>query len=142
MSTPIRLAVASAWLSICLLGSSDATMNNIYAKSKVAPKKTMRPFSSEREMTKYLDHYRKRYDERLARRRAAVDVVDASEAMVMVTSESITNVQHEGVDEGGIVKVHGDHLVLLRRGRLFTIDIAKDRLKPVSAVDAFGPDIN
>ncbi|MEP6704006.1 MAG: hypothetical protein ABJB34_04310, partial [Acidobacteriota bacterium] len=30
--------------------------------------------------------------------------------------ESITNTQHAGVDEGGIVKVHGDHLVILRRG--------------------------
>jgi uncharacterized secreted protein with C-terminal beta-propeller domain len=35
--------------------------------------------------------------------------------------ESITNVQHAGVDEGGIVKLHGDHLVVLHRGRLFTV---------------------
>ena len=27
--------------------------------------------------------------------------------------ESVTNVQHAGVDEGGIVKVHGNHLVVL-----------------------------
>src|SRR5439155_19904322 len=36
---------------------------------------------------------------------------------------AITNTQHAGVDEGGIVKLHGDHLVILRRGRLFTIAI-------------------
>src|SRR5262245_38133750 len=41
-------------------------------------------------------------------------------------AESITNVQHAGVDEGGIVKLHGDHLVVLRRGRLFSIEIGKD----------------
>lgn len=56
--------------------------------------------------------------------------------------ESVTNVQHAGVDEGGIVKVHRDHLVILRRGRLFTVAIDDDTLKPISAVDAFGPDIN
>lgn len=31
-------------------------------------------------------------------------------------SDSITNVQTAGVDEGGIVKRAGDHLVILRRG--------------------------
>jgi hypothetical protein len=56
--------------------------------------------------------------------------------------ESVTNVQHAGVDEGGIVKVHGDYLVMLRRGRLFTVAIGGDALQPVSAVDAFGPDID
>jgi hypothetical protein len=56
-------------------------------------------------------------------------------------AESVTNVQHAGVDEGGIVKVHGDHLVILRRGRLFTVRIGGDALQPVSAVDAFGPEM-
>ncbi|HEX2081136.1 MAG TPA: beta-propeller domain-containing protein [Longimicrobium sp.] len=50
--------------------------------------------------------------------------------------------QHAGVDEGGIVKVHGDYLVILRRGRLFTVRIGGNALAPVSAVDAFGPDID
>jgi len=51
--------------------------------------------------------------------------------------ESITNNQHAAVDEGGIVKVHGDHLVVLRRGRLFTV--RGDDLAPVAAVDAYAP---
>lgn len=50
---------------------------------------------------------------------------------------SITNVQDAGVDEGGLVKRHGDHLVVLRRGRLFTIAIDGGQLQPVAAVDAF-----
>src|SRR5262249_17341637 len=58
------------------------------------------------------------------------------------TVESVTNTQVAGVDEGGIVKVYGDYLVLLRRGRLFTVKIGDGALKPISAVDAFGPDIN
>lgn len=72
----------------------------------------------------------------------------AMESTVTVTAgassapESVTNVQHAGVDEGGIVKVHGDHLVILRRGRLFTVSIKDNSLQPVSSLDAFGPDID
>ena len=56
--------------------------------------------------------------------------------------ESITNVQHAGVDEGSIVKLHGNYLVVLRRGRLFTVSIADGDLRPTSMVDAFGPEID
>lgn len=48
--------------------------------------------------------------------------------------ESITNTQEVGVDEGGIVKTHGDHLVVLRRGRLFTVDIGRKAPRPLSVV--------
>ncbi|MEO7674898.1 MAG: beta-propeller domain-containing protein [Pyrinomonadaceae bacterium] len=71
-----------------------------------------------------------------------------AQATVTVTAgsgqgtESITNTQHAGVDEGGIVKMHGDYLVVLRRGRLFTVSIGNDSLKPVSSINAFGPDID
>ncbi|MFO0554817.1 MAG: beta-propeller domain-containing protein [Polyangiaceae bacterium] len=56
--------------------------------------------------------------------------------------EPITNTQSAGVDEGGIVKTHGDYLVILRRGRLFTVKAAESGLEPVAAVDAFGPDLD
>jgi hypothetical protein len=49
--------------------------------------------------------------------------------------ESITNTQEAGVDEGGIIKTHGDHLVVLRRGRLVSVDLGDDRLTPLSAID-------
>ena len=52
---------------------------------------------------------------------------------------SITNNQEAGVDEGGIVKAHGDHLIVLRRGRLFSVRVAGDQLVPVSRVDASPP---
>ena len=55
-------------------------------------------------------------------------------------STSVTNTQHVGVDEGGIVKIRGEHLVVLRRGRLFTVRLGD--LTPVSAVDAFGTGID
>lgn len=52
---------------------------------------------------------------------------------------SITNNQVQGVDEGDIVKKAGDHLIVLRRGRLFTVRIGGDVLKPVSMIDAYAP---
>lgn len=55
---------------------------------------------------------------------------------------SITNVQTQGVDEGDIVKAHGDYLVVLRRGRLFTIRIGGGALQPVSTMPAHGPDVD
>jgi hypothetical protein len=55
---------------------------------------------------------------------------------------SITNVQTLGVDEGDIVKRQGDFLVVLRRGRIFSVRIGGDRLQPVAMVDAFAPGSN
>jgi len=57
-------------------------------------------------------------------------------------NDSITNNQIVGVEEGGIVKVVGDHLVVLRRGRLFTVSTAGGGLKPVDHIDAFPPGTN
>lgn len=57
-------------------------------------------------------------------------------------SESVTNVQVSGVDEGDIVKAARNYLVILRRGRLFAVDIenaAKSKLKPVSQIDVPPP---
>ncbi|MCA9651102.1 MAG: beta-propeller domain-containing protein [Myxococcales bacterium] len=57
------------------------------------------------------------------------------DAAAAPADESITNTQEVGVDEGGIVKTHGDHLVVLRRGRLFTVHLGRDALRPISYVD-------
>jgi hypothetical protein len=43
------------------------------------------------------------------------------------------------VDEGDIVKLRGDTLVVLRRGRLFTVSLAAGNMRPISTVDAFPP---
>jgi len=67
---------------------------------------------------------------------------DAVVTGALAAREQVTNNQHTGVDEGGIVKVHGDYLVMLRRGRLFTVDVGGGRLRPVDAADAFGPEID
>jgi len=101
-----------------------------------APKK-MKAFTSERELRRY---FRKIAEKRGVRKVARVaEVVSVADSPAR--EESITNIQHAGVDEGGIVKLHGDHLVMLRRGRLFTVAIGAGALTPVSSIDAFGPDI-
>lgn len=56
--------------------------------------------------------------------------------------DAITNVQTAGVDEGGIVKRHGDYLIVLRRGRLFSLRVGGGALQPVSSVDAYAPGLS
>lgn len=116
--------------------------------------KTMKAFKSEQELNKYFrelaaKHKRfvRRYGEGAGYNSGSGDATEAAAPVTMAlpknqAEESVTNTQHAGVDEGGIVKVHGDHLVILRRGRLFTVAIGDGALKPVSRIDAFGPDIN
>ena len=58
-----------------------------------------------------------------------------------VSSDKITNTQEADVDEGGIVKKRGDLLVILRRGRLFTVSIAGGQMRPIDHINAFPPGI-
>lgn len=126
------------------------------------PRKTLRPFTTEAEFNQWLGKLKAIAEEQngspapvayapppppSARGPAAAAAVVAK-AMVASSQEkasgndSITNVQTQGVDEGDIVKKVGDFLVVLRRGRLFTIGISDGQLQPVSAVNAYAPHAN
>lgn len=98
---------------------------------------TLTGFSSESELIKFLEDLRKEL---------SAPQSDGQLQFITVTAqkreEAITSTQTEGIDEGGLVKLHGDHLVVLRRGRLFSISLRGGKLKPVSWVDAFGPGMN
>lgn len=61
------------------------------------------------------------------------------ESVAAPDNPSITNTQIAGVDEGGIVKVSGDYLIVLRRGRLFSVSTADGGLEPVGMIDAYPP---
>jgi Beta propeller domain len=115
------------------------------------PGKTMRPFSSEKELKDYLRSLaeRGRSNAELdtgATSNSAAQSAPASAASLAgkdsKTEESVTNTQHAGVDEGGIVKLHGDHLVILRRGRIFTVKVGDNSLMPVDAINAYAPGID
>ncbi len=120
-------------------------------------KKTLRAFRSQQELASFFHEISEKQKRERRRRQDAMPPSSASAGnMNSITStttttaaksvadkdESVTNVQHAGVDEGGIVKAHGDYLVVLRRGRLFTIRVGDGDLRPISIIDAFAPDIN
>lgn len=72
---------------------------------------------------------------------------NASSVRDRATNETTTNDQSEGVDEGDLVKLAGRYLVILRRGRLFTVDVGagstdRSTLRPRATIDAYGPDID
>lgn len=75
--------------------------------------------------------------------RVVVDYLATVPANVMTNglvggdAVSITNNQVAGVDEGGVVKVSGDILIILRRGRLFTVSMAEGTLRPVDRIDVY-----
>lgn len=113
----------------------------------------MRAFGSEQELERYLKQLFEKQKQRM--RGEVTQLSDGAVANAPAAQpsaekavkskgddDSVTNTQHAGVDEGGIVKVHGDHLVVLRRGRLFTVAIGDGALKPISQVDSFAPDID
>jgi hypothetical protein len=152
MSKALLLAAAIATAAATTIAHAAG------ANVSTAPRKTLTAFASEQELADLF----KRWAEEIERRRkeeaprrdlaaaqglmsqaappASAPAVAAKAAEAM--ADSVTNVQHAGVDEGGIVKLHGEHLVVLRRGRLFTVRIAGGALEPVSSADAFGPEVD
>ena len=54
----------------------------------------------------------------------------------------VSPAQETGGDERSITAVHGDYLIVLRRGRLFTFRVGGGALQPGSSVDAHGPYID
>jgi hypothetical protein len=106
-------------------------------------------FKSEAELRAFVDKIGKAH---AARHRVhalnTYDVAEAPPALAMAApapaaemaapaAPGITNNQVPNVDEGGIVKAAGDYLVVLRRGRLFTVSVADGGLRPVSAIAAY-----
>jgi hypothetical protein len=161
MKTFMMAAIATALVSFGLIETTggsghcfppgDATDRTLTQNNQV-PNRTMRAFRSEQELASYF----RELAEKQKRERQWMSVSSALSAppaaMKMSaglaadsrseSEDSVTNVQEAGVDEGGIVKVHGNHLVVLRRGRLFTVAIGDGALDPISSVDAFAPGID
>lgn len=130
----------------CVVGTAGAS---------TSPKATLKPFASEREFDELLSRWRESARTSVERRRPeavgglsmnlapaapqATAKAAADSSAVGQAAESITNVQTAGVDEGGIVKRVGEHLVILRRGRLFTVRVGGEQLKPISMLNAYAP---
>jgi hypothetical protein len=148
---PTRRAVLSYALTTVAAASAGCVLPGALAASR----NTLKPFESEAEFLRVF----KRWSESSAQRQrrsmadaagsvamnmapvpmAAPVAEQAKKEAASSDKESITNNQTAGVDEGGIVKRAGDHLVILRRGRLFTVRVGGDALEPVHMIDAFAP---
>jgi hypothetical protein len=144
MSSALKITLI---LSLLLSAGSHA--------AGTAPRKTLAPFASEQALGSYLQQLQARQaallreQQKLQRATAqsmsappappAPMAAKAAPAPSAEAAESVTNVQTAGVDEGGIVKLHGKHLVMLRRGKLFTVAVGGNALQPVSSLDAFAP---
>lgn len=158
---PVLLTVLLAVPFIFSAINEKPIANLVPAAEASGPRKHLRPFASQAELKTYLKKLTKKRKEVYGADDKAVSNTYSTAAPPPATKsagestlagapapsqsskdESITNVQHAGVDEGGIVKSHGNHLVVLRRGRLFTIAIGDNTLKPVSAINAYGPGID
>ncbi|MFO1326565.1 MAG: beta-propeller domain-containing protein [Rubrivivax sp.] len=149
-----RLAPAFAILLLAACGSTGSA----------SAARTLRAYVDDAELNQALGRWRDEASRRQAERRrdsmaqnaagsptmpmaapapAAAPAAKVAESAVGTTAaaaDGITNVQTAGVDEGGIVKRAGDHLVVLRRGRLFTLRVGGDALEPVAMTDAYASD--
>ena len=151
-----------SYVAFCLCLSLGLNFSNVWAGDQKQEHKTLKSFNSEAELDDYLKKLRSKYEQ--AQKKAIVNpskmpmpppspmMANASALGIsgavadettkgVVGSESVTNNQSIGVDEGGIVKNHGKHVVILRRGRLFTIDIGNNALKTIDHINAFAPDM-
>jgi len=168
-SAPRRFVLAAALtasLTAALMphaASQAASQTASQTATPPAASGTLKPFADEAELQQVLAQWRAEAEkrQRASRRAPSAMVQNAapapmsaappppSPAAAPVLAESaakakaedgITNVQTAGVDEGGIVKRAGDHLIVLRRGRLFTVRVGSDDLRPVAMADAYAPD--
>jgi Beta propeller domain. len=167
MKSLIILVVTATIVISTIAGRAFVDFGNVSTASATplhqTTKKTLRAFRSEKELKSYFQKLTEEQQRRQQLRAqqnsnaapkaeaqspadsVAAPVATARAATVTTGAdkdESVTNVQHAGVDEGGIVKLHGDFLVVLRRGRLFTVKVGDGALRPVSTVDAFAPGID
>lgn len=160
----MKLPRLTCWLLLALAASLGAYPASAATAAKTNTNtKTLRPFASEREFRAFVATLRRSQPVHEApppppspvapmpapmlsppasakAESTTLDTIAVTGSRVSAPAdESITNVQTQGVDEGDIVKKQGDYLIVLRRGRLFTVRIGGDRLQPVSSIDAFAP---
>lgn len=148
LSLGARFRSAALTLTIATViaaGSLAAPAQAAPERVRTAPHDTMTPFASDRQLKRYLKKTRR------AQRPVPMAVPApppappapaapaAADSKAAASGESITNTQEAGVDEGGIVKMHGDTIVILRRGRLFTVSTRSRDLTPIDYIDAFPP---
>lgn len=137
-----RLALSALFALLCAAGAAGLSMLGD-SGARAAHAATLTAFTSEADLLRYLKHLPHRYPPPPSPPPPppAAGAVE-SVAAAAPTTPGITNVQEAGVDEGDIVKLHGDTLVVLRRGRLFTVSLSRGALRPVDSIDAYPPGVD
>ena len=153
------LMLFSTFLCVAGLSACGLPVASAAADGNGSASDTLTAYRSEAELNQALARWRSLAGQQRAERRQLGDVggtlafnsaapaaapaaLAKSEVAAGAAAESITNVQTAGVDEGGIVKRAGEHLVILRRGRLFTVRVGGDPLQPLAMLDAYAPGSN
>jgi hypothetical protein len=143
-------------LVICRLAATCLLLATMFAGAAFAapsdaPRRSLVAFASEAELADWLRRWAEEVRERREARRqagaatpapAGANALALADKAVAAEADAVTNLQHAGVDEGGIVKVVGDHMIILRRGRLYTVRVGDGALRAVARADAFGPGID
>jgi hypothetical protein len=160
------LLVLAAACSTDIATATATTNANASEVAASAPASGLAPYADDAELARALERWREEAARRQAERRRemqaqsesigssvaappapmaapapqmSAQAKSASPSKAADSADGITNVQTAGVDEGGIVKRSGDFLVVLRRGRLFTVRVGGDQLQAVAMVDAYAP---
>src|SRR5215469_14613159 len=152
-SAPFVLALAGS-LAIFGMAPQDTHVKHSGTHAaRSAPHSTLIAFKSDKELAAFLRRF-------IAKARPLYDLAEPSPPppsasvaggvqSVVVTAElkapsapGITNNQEAGVDEGDIVKLRGDALVVLRRGRLFSVSLAGGGMKPIDSINAYPPGVD
>ncbi len=166
MRTPMLLAAGLAALSLAGAGAASAQSGDGAKANAGKPRGSLTAFRSDFELRNYLRRLR-RQQEAVPPEPVPVPMppppmapppppppgAAAAPSPIVVTgasvaplpagkAASITNNQEANVDEGDIVKMRGDTLVILRRGRLFTVSLAGGAMRPVDSIDAFPPGVS
>ncbi|MCL2315110.1 MAG: beta-propeller domain-containing protein, partial [Proteobacteria bacterium] len=145
---PKRISATCALWALLSTSPTFLSLDSGLAQAAQPTQKSLRAFASEEELNAWLQTKKSLFEKNRAdveahsaKNMALPSVVYAPAPVQdsLPQNESVTNNQTAGVDEGGIVKVHKNHLVILRRGRLFTVRITNNTLQPVDMQDAFAP---
>lgn len=106
-------------------------------KEEAANTDSLNTFSSSKEFDDFVDELAKETTNQVNEKESYGMGDTAAPAESNIQSESITNVQEQGVDEGDIVKAYKDYLIILRRGRLFTVSLEGNTIKPKFQTNAY-----
>lgn len=134
------------------LGISNTDLSKVPVDKISATQSAIASFASVAEFDTYVTGLQKKQKEEQENYSSTAQYFSVSapgaSALTEATSSSsasITNTQEKGVDEGDIVKAYNDYLIVLRRGRIFTVRLvesAKPVLSPITQMNVFPDELS